>query len=82
MRRRRGSIVPEDNLLDTFPSIRENASNFRFSAKTYLLTWSQIGDLSNLKLQAKMLEFGNNLRCKYNSILTFSLLNMNRLVWC
>ena len=65
IRRRRGEIVPQEDLLDTFPSVNTRANNFRWSARMYLLTWSQIGDLSNEALEEKMQEFGNNLKSKH-----------------
>jgi hypothetical protein len=62
VRRRRGSIVPEDDLLDTYPPINTRANNFRFGGKTYLLTYSQIGDLPNSALEDKFNGFGNQVK--------------------
>jgi hypothetical protein len=62
VRRRRGSIVPEEDLLETYPPINTGVGNFRFGGKTYLLTYSQIGDMPNSALQEKMEGFGNHLK--------------------
>jgi len=62
VRRRPGSIVPEEDLLDTYPPVNTEGRNFRFGGKTYLLTYSQIGDLPNSALEEKMTGFGNQLK--------------------
>ena len=62
VRRRRGSIVPDGDLIRTFPPVNTQASGFRFGGKTYLLTYSQIGDTPNSALEEKMINFGNLLK--------------------
>jgi hypothetical protein len=64
VRRRRGSIVPEDDLLETYPPINTNTRGFRFGGKTYLLTYSQIGDIPNSALEDKFNGFGNQVKSK------------------
>ena len=59
VRRRRGSIVLEEDLLETYPLINTRASGFKFGGKTYLLTYSQIGEISNSALEDKFNRFGN-----------------------
>ena len=62
IRRRRGSIVPEDDFWDGLNQVQTQGRAFRFGAKTYFLTWSQIGDLPNSALEDKMASFGNHLK--------------------
>ena len=40
IRRRRGSIVPEDDFWDGLNQVQTQGRAFRFGAKTYFLTWS------------------------------------------
>jgi hypothetical protein len=42
-----------------------NTNNFRFGAKNYFLTWSQIGDLDNDVLQHKIESFGAHVKCVF-----------------
>ena len=62
IRRRRGSIVPEDDFWDGLNQVQTQGRAFRFGAKTYFLTWSQIGNLPNSALEDKMASFGNHLK--------------------
>jgi hypothetical protein len=62
IRRARGSIVPEDDFWDGLNQVQTQGRAFRFRAKIYFLTWSQIGDLPNSALEDKMASFGNLLK--------------------
>jgi hypothetical protein len=83
IRRRRGSIVPEEDYLRTIPEVNTRQRNFRFGGKTYLLTYSQIGDIPNSALEEKMANFGNQLKSEgFFFSYTYTNNNHNRLVWC
>jgi hypothetical protein len=62
IRRARGFIVPEDDFWDGLNQVQTQGRAFRFRAKTYFFTWSQIGDLPNSALEDKMSSYGNLLK--------------------
>jgi hypothetical protein len=59
VRRGRGGIVPGDDDLPPMSQLNTVGNGFRFAAKTYFCTWSQVGDTPNEALEVKMAGFGN-----------------------
>ena len=63
--RRRGEITAEEgdeDFLDQYRTLNTNSASFRFCARSYFLTWSQIGDTPNSALKDLMASFGNQLK--------------------
>ena len=56
---RRRAIVPGDDDLNHLNTLDTSRPGFRFNAKTYWLTWSQLGDVPNSALDDKMASFGD-----------------------
>ncbi|KAH9952327.1 hypothetical protein BGW80DRAFT_1196763 [Lactifluus volemus] len=62
IRRERGSLTPGgESFLEGLVQVNGAAQNFRFSSKNYFITWSQIGDIPNEELEAKLASFGDKI---------------------
>lgn len=65
IRSQRGSQAPIRPGEDPLPPLSQQdvtRPGFRFGAKTYFVTWSQIGDLPNSALEDKLTSFGNQIK--------------------
>jgi hypothetical protein len=54
-------IRPGEDPLPPLSQQDVTREGFRFGAKTYFVTWSQVGDLPNSALEEKMASFGANI---------------------
>lgn len=68
IRRKRGQIQPSEegegaeDGLDFYRSLDTSKAGFRFCARSYLCTWSQIGDTPNSAMEDFMISFGNQIK--------------------
>lgn len=60
----RGAIRADEAVLPSMNSLDTRRAGFRFTSKTYWLTWSQIGDLPNSALEDLITTFGNKIKDK------------------
>jgi hypothetical protein len=73
IRRKRGEIVLQDedeSFLDTMKEVDTTKKVFRFSARNYWLTWSQIGNVPNSALEEKVAQMGCIVKSKQPSTCT------------
>ena len=86
VKKKRGQIRADDDeddiYVDALKMINTQKDNFRFIAKFYFLTWSQIGDTPNSALKGKMDAFGDKLKGVFLHAYNSPMLMYHSLVWC